>query len=346
MIVVFCRCTSLKRRPAQMIKLKTRPYRDETDLYAIADLLNACEVVDRLEQWTSVSDLQLEFNDPSLDKAKDILLWENPDRKLIGFNQIWIPQTGEANDGFLWFRVHPEARGGEIERQMIAWGERRMREVAAKRGVGMKLRTGVRDRQIDRIALLESCGFTSDREFQTMERSLSEPISEPQLPSGFTLRHAQGSQEAEAWVEMRNQACIDHWNYHPLTVEEHVHWLTDPNYRPELDLIAVARDRTFAAFCSCNIFPQENERNGSNDGWISSLGTRRGFRRLGLGRAMLLAGMNQLKIAGMEKVRLGVDAKNPNGARQLYESSGFRKLHSSVLYVKADLRLHSGATQC
>ncbi len=41
--------------------------------------------------------------------------------------------------------------------------------------------------------------------------------------------------------------------------------------------------------------------------------TRRGFRRMGLARAMLLAGMRQIKAAGMDTVKLGVDALEPIG---------------------------------
>jgi mycothiol synthase len=317
-----------------MIALKKRPYRSESDLAAIADLLNACELVDRLDNWTSVSELRLEFDDPSVDKTKDILLWKNSDNDLIGFSQISIPPTGEENDGYLWFRVHPEVRGDDIERQMIAWGEQRMHEVATERGVSVKLRSGVRDRLSERITLLKSCGFTPDRYFPTMERSLNEPIPEPHLPEGFTLRHSKGLEDARAWVEMYNQTFIDHWNYHPWTVEQHQHWSTDPDYKPELDLIAIAPDRTFAAFCFCYISPAENEKNGRKDGWISALGTRRGFRRQGLGRAMLLAGMQQLKSEGMDIAKLGVDAENPNSAKQLYESVGFEQIYTYISFVK------------
>lgn len=316
-----------------MITLKTRPYEGESDLGAIAELLNACEIVDKLEQWTSISDLQLEFNDPLVDRAKDILLWES-DEKLIGFSQIWVPPKGEENDGLLWFRVNPEFRGGGIEEQMLVWGEQRMREVANERGVSVKIRSWVRDKQCDRIALLQNCGFTSDRYFLIMERSLTEPIPDPKLPEGFILRHSKGEPDAQAWVEMRNQSCIDHWNYHPSTVEEHIHWLGDPNYQPKLDLIAVAPDGTFVAFCLCYIYSEENDRNRRKDGWIGSLGTRRGFRRQGLGRAMLLAGMQQLKTVGMDTAKLGVDAQNPNEAGKLYESVGFRKLYTNVVFVK------------
>ncbi|MGL5063733.1 MAG: GNAT family N-acetyltransferase, partial [Microcoleus sp.] len=78
----------------------------------------------------------------------------------------------------------------------------------------------------------------------------------------------------------------------------------------------------------------ENDRTGRNEGWIGVLGTRRGFRKLGLGRAMLLAGLQRLKAAGVDTAILGVDAENPSGALRLYESTGFRKIRNSISYVK------------
>ena len=96
----------------------------------------------------------------------------------------------------------------------------------------------------------------------------------------------------------------------------------------------MAEDGTIAAFDLCQIDPAENERNGRNDGWIGILGTRRGYRKLGLGRAMLLAGLQHLKANGVENARLNVDAANPTGALRLYESVGFSVLHSWQSYEK------------
>ena len=318
-----------------------RPYAGEADLEAIANLINACEAVDRIDSGTSVPELRQEFDEPSLDKARDLRLWEDTNGRLIGFGQMWIPQSGEVIDGFVGFRVHPTARGGDLERQIVAWAQGRLREVALERSVQVKLRSGSRADKTDRIAILESCGFAADRYFFSMARclrraapTLTERIPEPQFPAGFTLRQVQSEQDAEAWVEMFNQSFIDHWNHHDLTVESYKHWRTDPDYRPELDLIAVAPDGTFAAFCYCHISPEGNKRNGRNEGWIGVLGTRRGFRNQGLGRAMLLAGMQRLKAAGVDTARLAVDADNPNGAGRLYESVGFRKLYTRIMYVK------------
>lgn len=316
-----------------MITLTIRPYSGETDLEAIANLLNTCEEVDLLEEGTSVSELRTEFDTPSVDKTRDIRLWEDADGNSIGFGQLWIPESGEVVDGWLWYRVHPHHRGKDLEKQIFAWSEERISEVARDRNLPGKLRYSARDDRPYYITIGENHGFTVDRYFLTMKRSLAEAIPEPEFPTGFTLRDA-GHQNIEAWVEMYNQTFIDHWNHHDLTVELAEYTLTKPLYQPELDLVAVASDRTYAAFCFCTIYPEDNERSGRQEGWIGSLGTRRGFRKMGLARAMLLSGMHQLKAAGMDTAKLGVDTQNPNDAKRLYESVGFETLYNWISYVK------------
>ncbi|MEG4419641.1 GNAT family N-acetyltransferase [Microcoleus sp. LAD1_D5] len=317
-----------------MANLSGRCYGRDRDLGAIAHLINTCEEVDRLDQGTSISELQQEFNQPSLDVARDIRLWEDAEGKLIGFSQLSVSEPGEVIDGWLWFRVHPDARGGDVEATAIAWGEVRMREVSAMRGGRVKLRTYARAEDCDRISVLGSCGFKVDRYFFRMARSLSEAIPEPHFPEGFTLRQFPGEQDAAAWVEMFNQSFIDHWNHHDLTVDKFKHELAKPHYRNDLDLIAVADDGTFVSFCYCEISVEECDRTGRNEGWIACLGTRRGFRKMGLGRAMLLAGLHRLKAAGVATAIVGVDAENSSGAMGLYESAGFHNIRNSISYVK------------
>jgi len=317
-----------------MANLSARCYGGESDLTAIADLINTCEEVDRLDEGTSISELQQKFNKPSLDKARDIRLWEDANGKLIGFAQLGIVDLGEVIDGRLSFRVHPDARGGDVEAVAIAWGEVRMREVSVMRSSPVKLRSSVRAEDGDRISVLASCGFKADRYFFRMARSLSGPIPEPQFPQGFALIEFPGEQDAAAWVEMFNQSFIDDWNHHDLTVERFKYNLAKPDYRNDLNLIAVADDSTFVSFCYCQISVEECDRTGRNEGWIAYLGTRRGFRKMGLGRAMLLAGLHRLKAVGVATAILGVDTENSSGALHLYESAGFHNIRDSISYVK------------
>ncbi|NES07540.1 MAG: GNAT family N-acetyltransferase [Okeania sp. SIO2F4] len=321
-----------------MKTLAIRSYQGERDLEAIAELFQACEIVDRLDNWVSISALRRAFNTPVPDIKHEISLWEDGDGKLVGFGQLSIQES--SVDAHLSFKVHPTFRGEGIEQEIIKWSEQRIID----KSVSVKLRSDSRETQTERMALLESCGFTPNRYFLRMERSLTEPFPKPELPRGFTLESPLSQSFSgkicqrhflEAWVEMFNQTFIDHWNHHDLTVEQLEHEISHPHYRQDLDLVAIsASDSTFAAFCSCFINSEKNQHKGMKEGKIGILGTRRGFRKCGLGKAMLLSGMQRLRDVGMDKALLGVDAENPSGANRLYESVGFHKVHTTIVYVK------------
>jgi mycothiol synthase len=310
-----------------------RPCTD-SDLNAIVELFNACEEVDKTGRWRTVEGLQQSLNAPSFNRAENLRLWENPSGKLVGYGSVSINPSQEGTDGFLNFRVHPTVRNQGLEEQIITWGEKRLKE-ATKDGNGtVKLFSGTRSDRGDVITILQNLGLIAVRYFFRMKRSLNEPIDEPKFPEGFQLRIVEPKKDATKWVEMFNQTFIDHWNHHNFTVEEFLHHCQHPEYNSDLSLIAIAPDGTFAAFCESRIHTEDNKRNGCNEGWIAVLGTRRGFRQQGLGKAMLLTAMQHLKTKGMDSAILGVDAENPSGALRLYESVGFEKVHTSISYVK------------
>ncbi len=317
-----------------METLQARTYAGERDLEVIAAFLNVCEAHEHLDEGTSPGELREEFGSPTFDPARDICIWEDGDGAMLAFAQIWIPAAGDVVDGYVWFKVHPEHCDGTIESEIFAWGAERMREVGRDRNVRVQLRSGARTTQAERIAVLEQHGFTRNRYFLRMARNLSEPIADPKLPDGFAIRAVAGTDEAAAWIDMFNLSFIDHWNHHPKTVEERLHWMSESFYRPHLDLIAQAPDGTFAAFAFCGVFADENGRTGRNEGWVELLGTRRGYRSMGLGRAILLAALQRLKAEGVDTAVLGVDADSLTGATRLYESVGFKPILTFANYVK------------
>ncbi|MBV9790094.1 MAG: GNAT family N-acetyltransferase [Chloroflexi bacterium] len=318
-----------------MTTLTMRPYAGESDLPRIVDLLNACEAVDRLDQGTSIDEMREDFSDPTTDQQRDLALWEDADGMLAAFGRLQIPPVGDDLSGFMWFRIHPTLRWNHgLEGELFGWASERLRELGRQHGLTARLRVGSVADNPQRIAMLEQHGFKIVRYFMDMARPLSDPLPEPQFPVGFTLRTLAGAEEVPAWVELFNQSFIDHWDHHDLTVEQRLHWLTEGHYRPQDDLIAVAADGTLAAFCKCLIFREQNRRIGREEGWISLLGTRRGYRKLGLGRAMLLSGLRLLKAEGLDTAMLGVDADSPTGATRLYESVGFRTTRTNIAFVK------------
>jgi mycothiol synthase len=312
-----------------------RHYTD-ADLQAVCDMLNLCDSVDDLDDNFTPEDLRLEFESPNLSKEKDIRLWWDAEERLVGYGQIWLPVEQNEGEiaGYFYWRVHPELRNNGLEEELFGWAETRVGDLAREAGVAACIRSMCPDHYAYGREVMERQAYGVVRYFFKMERDLSEPVPDPQLPEGFTLRHVENDDEAARWVEMFNASFIDHYDFHPMQVESHLHWLKSPKYRPEHDLIAVAPDGTFAAFCFCWVDPENNARNNRKEGWIEILGTRRGYRKIGLGRAMLLAGLKRLKEDDLEKGVLGVDAENPSGALGLYESAGFKTVRTHVAYVK------------
>jgi len=308
--------------------------RSEAELEAIADLQNLCVEVDNLDGGTSPTELQEDFNDPTFDREHDLQLWRDRNGVLQAVATLWRPTPAAYIEGYLHFSVHPQARNQGLELDIMAWGEQRLRQVAKGLSLPIELQMGCRDTLRDRMALYEQFGCMPIRYFFRMRRSLIEPIPDPLLPEGFHLRQVNPETEAEAWVEMFNQSFIDHWNHHPMTLEEYRYYTSVSDYDPAMDLVAVAPDGTLAAFCYARICAQDNARSGRQEGWINVLGTRRGFRRRGLGRAMLLAGLHRLAEAGMETALLGVDAENPSGALGLYQSVGFEAFRRFIVFRK------------
>jgi mycothiol synthase len=322
--------------------LTTRAYQGETDLQSIADFLNQCEQTDQEENYYSAANLALSYGEPGFDPHQNVGLWER-EGQLIAYADLGLPAPEAIEtsiDCFLWFRVHPDQRWQGLEPEILVWAEQRLRAAvgamvasAQIAALPIRLTVGCRDHQTEKIAFYESQGFVYERCFLTMCRDLSQPVSDPILPNDYKIVQASAA-EAAAWVEMYNQTFIDHWRFHPASLEDHLYWLSTPLYCPELDLVAVAPDGTFAAFCLGYIDREFNQQKNCREGWIGSLGTRRGFRRQGLARAMLLAGLQKLQAAGMATAKLGVDTQNPNAAQILYESVGFRKLYARFSYTQ------------
>ena len=317
-----------------MRTLTLRPSRGEIDLPEIAELINICDDFDHLNQGTSVTELQVEFTDPQFQPERDLRLWEGANGKLIAFAHLWVPEAEATQNLGVWFRVLPAERGQGLEEEILTWAEAQLRSICAEKGIPGHLTTSVHDTKVDLVALLPKLGFSIVRYFYRMERSLLDPIPAVALPEGFTVRTLTGEAEVPAWVEAFNQSFIDHWDHHNLTPNERLHWMTSPTYAPKFDRVVVAPDGTLAGFCYSEIDPESNSRQGQQIGNVFIVGVRRGFRRMGLGRAILLSGLHELKAAGMEVARLGVDTQNPNGAKQLYESVGFSPAVTSIVFRK------------
>jgi ribosomal protein S18 acetylase RimI-like enzyme len=297
----------------------SRPYQDEADLEAITDLLLSCRAADRIDKWPTIAELRV-LCDPS-NTAWDRHVWIDAGGELAGFALV------DNQYGSFYFWTHPAIRDNSVDLQMIDWALELRR---ASNPSDSTLRCMIREDDVDRIELVERLGFTREELFTIrMARLLHEPIPEPKLPEGFTVRHVAGEHEVEEYVAMHRDA----FGTTNMTAEHRLAAMRDPGYLPELDLIAVAPDGTFAAFCVCSLNQDENARSGRREGWTDPIGTRPAFRRQGLASAVISEGLRRLHAHGLDTALLGTGSWN-TAAQRCFGSVGFRPLYNIVRYAR------------
>ncbi|ESA37025.1 acetyltransferase [Leptolyngbya sp. Heron Island J] len=310
-------------------------YSSEADLAAIASLINACRIADDLDIRTSVKELREEFANPQFDINRNLQLWRDGTGNVVVIAKIWHhpPEPNETQvRGSLYFDIHPQVRGGGLEGTIMDWAKQRLRAIGQDFALPLVLQTGCRDQLTERRELLAQVGFIPERYFFQLKRSLQAPLPEQPIPAGWQIRCVRGKSETEAWVEMFNQSFVDHWNYIPMTIAEYCYYISLSDYDPALDLVIETSTGKLVTFCYSYIDTERNQRLGHQEGHVCFLGTRRGYRRQGLARALLIEGLKRLRSQGMETATIGVDSQNPNGAVALYESVGFVEDFRSTVY--------------
>jgi ribosomal protein S18 acetylase RimI-like enzyme len=190
---------------------------------------------------------------------------------------------------------------------LVAWGVACARRLAAAAGRPATLDTACRAEDHARSAVLQRHSFR-EQAIRTLQyaRSLTEPIPEPTLPTGYTIRPTAGAAEIAALVALHRAA----FGTEHLTVAERLAWMAANDYDPALDLVVVAPDGSLAATCLCAIHREENRLSGRSEGVTDPLATHPSHEGRGLARALLCAGMTLLRARGAERALLGTSRDN------------------------------------
>jgi GNAT superfamily N-acetyltransferase len=158
---------------------------------------------------------------------------------------------------------------------------------------------------------------------QLNERDLTEE-AEPALAAGFRFLTAD-----EAGPEAAVQAHLDAWAPSTYTAEGYQGVRQTASYRGDLHILVEAPDGTMAA--STIMWLDEADKTAE----FEPVGTHPGYRRLGLGRAMLPHGMHLARAAGATQMTVrcfGAPARSE--ARGLYYGVGFRELTRDAPLIK------------
>jgi mycothiol synthase len=308
-----------------------RPYR-EADLPTLVRLINEADAVDRLERGTSLEEQRENFGLPDYHPEENVFVAQDDKGRMVGYGSLYL-ERGEAEsicstNGV----VHPYWRRQGIGRRLLErlWEQARERKGEIKSGMvyfdGEALSS-----ERGQIALFEGFEMRVVRHFVIMIYQPLDQIAEPRFPPGIAVRTWRRGEDDEAVLEVFNEAFADHWGFVPVRRENWLYWIGSSQIRPELALLAMSGDE-IAGFCLCHIDEERISRLGRKEGYVNSLAVRRPYRRRGLGRALLLAGLHLLKEEGMESATLDVDAASLIDATRLYEGVGFREQKRYILY--------------
>jgi GNAT superfamily N-acetyltransferase len=293
-------------------------YNGEADLKRMKEFLIAARADGAKPGYWHIGDLLWAlYQNVVYDPFRNVRLWENEVGKLLGFALYHPPDSVDLI-------YHPVHDDGWLQEQMLTWAEEHRKQFPVEGDAPASLSTGGLDNDPQHIAILERRSFRrTEHHFVNLLRDLAEPIPETVLPEGVSVRPVAGEAEFEERVSIHREV----WHPSRVTLEAYRRMRTMPGYTPELDLVAVTPNDTFASYCICWIDPV------NKCGEFEPVGTRPAFRQKGLGKAVMLEGLRQLKALGMETAIVASSGSN-QASLALYQSVGFQIINRDYEYVR------------
>jgi len=225
----------------------------------------------------------------------------------------------------LHFDIDPGVRTELLEKEILDWGLDCVRQRNERTGEEATLDASCREDDVDTLAFLDKFGFKPES-VRSLHYSLSldKPVDIFPLPPGFSLRPATGEDEVKALVDLFRAA----FGTEKMTVEERLAIMRAPNYVPDLDLVVTAPNGELCAFCICG-FDEDDPQTGYTD----PIGTHQRYQRLGLGKAILSAGLHSIHQRGALVAQLGTSSENIP-MQKLAERVGFVCVSENLWFSK------------
>ncbi len=294
------------------MNLLRRSYQGEEDYARIRDFLRDVFIcnehrmlswpVARLDYWRWHGIMNL--NDGKLEE--DVYLWETEEGRIASV-------LNREGSGQAFLQIHPAFKTAQLEDQMIALAEEKLRAPSRRGGTVLWVWSDAGDFQ--RLDLLERRGFShiAEADEHQWRRSLELPIPDNPVREGYTIRSLGDISElpSRSWASWRA--------FHPDEPDEKYDpdwsWYQNiqsaPLYRPDLDLVAITPAGEVAAFTT--IWYDDV----THSGYFEPVGTTPEHQRCGLARSLLCEGMRRLKCLGATQV-MTIGGEPP--ANALYQS--------------------------
>jgi ribosomal protein S18 acetylase RimI-like enzyme len=301
-----------------------RPYKNLQDLDAMCEVLKVGRNANNGSYYIHPGDLKWWLYYPPLERDywDHIYLWDDPEQpgRLLAWALI--------SPGWVGFDVYtqPGLRGSSLAKDMYIWAEERASGVARQAGKATMHVLWVFHDDDFLDSFLIQRGFRRRKGLVHMRRSLDMPISPVEAKGKFVFRNCKGEEEASARAKVQYGAFGSAVSFERY-LRRFTSFMRSPVYDPRLDVVAVAPDGRFAAFCFVWLDPTNLV------GLFEPVGTHPDFQRMGLGSAIIQEGLRRMQETGMKSAIVSTPEDNL-AAIKLYEFLGFQLINQLGTYEK------------
>jgi len=300
-----------------------RSYRDGDEHEWLA-LLRAAPDFDYafFNRTPSLDALRIVLEHPAMDATHNLFFAEQ-DGHIVGYAELWYaPGRGRAIGRVL---VHPAWRQRGLGTSLLQHMEARGRTLGGHYldiQIGQEASTG--------RAFLGRHGFRPVHYSWSMILEQVSSAPSPEWPTGYGQRTFEPGRDERTSVQLENESFRDEWEFTPVEVGEVVGFQRSSSFRADGIIFAISGGQVVGE-CWNWIDDERIAQTGARCGDVWCLCVHPQHRRRGLGKALLLAGVQWLGQQGMSAAALYVDGSNER-AKHLYESAGFVTRRALIWY--------------
>jgi mycothiol synthase len=268
--------------------------------------------LDRSRRSISKQRLAEDLGHPSFHPENDLFVAEHGG-SIIGYAAVFLEAA--IKRAILECMIHPLHRKKGIATELI---RRAIRHAEAAESEVVQV--CVPQINLPARNLASHLGLKFIRHFYELKLDLNNVRLPDVEPREYIIRGL-GRDEADKLTHIQNRAFADSWGFNPNTLDEIAYRISLSSCSPENIMMAYLENRPIG-YCWTRILIEDKPAAGSMEGEIHMLGVDPDFRKKGIGRTVLLAGLADLKSKGVTIVKLTVNGEDPV-ALGLYESVGF-----------------------
>ena len=278
----------------------------------------------------SVEEMQKLEKSPTFDSSGMFIA--ELDGKPAGIVNAYVDKFRKEKKGFIsWLGVLPEYRRRSVGKALA------QKAIESLKERGMEIAETALDstREVC-IRLFEDLGFRLIRSSSFMKMSLDKIPFNIGENREVDMRKLDVTSEEDIILlnNLENECFKEHFNYRPSQIEETRHWLLENPWLQWQAYFFAELEGKSVGYISIGIDEKYNREKETLSGWINDIGVLKPFRRRGIGTALMLKGLNELKNEGLENALLYVDDENPTKAIKLYEKVGFKIVKKTQIYQK------------